>query len=147
MLIQWNPWRDLSRLEKDMLSFFDNGRVRQRAENGDAQKPPTWAPPVDVYEDEAKYVIVADVPGVEEKDLDIRVENNLLSIKGERKVEHGDGHTRTERVRGGFARSFTLPPTVDTEKVAAELKAGVLTLTLPKKAELQPRQIKVSTQS
>ena len=142
MLAYWNPWRDLSQLERDVVSYF--GRNNGRA-NG-ADKPVSWTPPVDIYEDAAKFVIVADLPGVEEKGLDIRIEKDVLVVRGERKVEGGEGYTRTERARGGFARSFTLPPTVDGEKVSAELKAGVLTLTLPKKDELKPRQIKVTAQ-
>ena len=145
MLVHWNPWRDLSQLERDVLSYFgrNNGRA---APSGDAEKPASWAPPVDIFEDETRFVIVADIPGVEEKDLDIRLEKDVLVVKGERKVEGGAGYTRTERVRGGFARRFTLPPTVDDEKVSAELKAGVLTLTLPKKDAARPRQIKVTAQ-
>jgi HSP20 family protein len=149
--VRLNPWTDLNRLERDVLSFFDN-RSKEFTKlrgNGDAHKPLTWQPAVDVYEDATRILLVADLPGLEEKDLEISLDNNVLTLKGERKpapAPDGDKdlYRRVERVQGAFARSFTLPPTVDGERIGAELKAGVLTLTLPKKAEAQPRHIKVS---
>ena len=143
MMIRWNPWSDIARLE----SFFDhrNERFGSLGQNGDAQAPqPTWTPAVDVYEDEAHLLLVADLPGVEDKDLSISVDKNVLTVRGDRKAaSRPEENRRVERVQGAFSRSFTLPPTVDTETIGAELKAGVLTLTLPKKQEAKPRQIKI----
>lgn len=152
-MLRWNPWTDLARAEQDLLQFFDarTGKLSPLAQNGDAARPVTWTPAVDVYEDEKKIVLTADLPGVEDKDLAISVEKNVLTVKGERRaespVEGKEGYRRLERVQGAFTRAFTLPQTVDAEHIAADLKAGVLTLTLPKKAEAQPRQIKVSVAS
>ena len=104
-------------------------------------------PPVDVYEDAQKLVLKLEVPGIEEKDLDVRVENNTLTVKGERRFEQEEKEEnfhRIERRYGSFYRAFTLPSTVDTEHVQANYNAGVLKLELKKKAEAQPKQIKVN---
>jgi HSP20 family protein len=107
----------------------------------------SFTPAVDVYEDEKKVVLKLDVPGIEEKDLDVNVEKNVLTIKGERKFageEKEENFHRIERRYGSFYRAFTLPTTVDTENVDASYNAGVLKLELTKKPEAQPRQIKVN---
>ena len=104
-------------------------------------------PAVDVYEDAQKIVLKLEVPGIEEKDLDIRVENHTLTVKGERKFEAEEKEQnfhRIERRYGSFFRAFTLPSTVDTENVKANYKAGVLKLELAKKPEAQPKQIKIN---
>jgi len=106
-----------------------------------------WSPAVDIFETEDDLVLKADVPEIELKDIDVRVENQTLSLSGERKFEKedsGKGYHRIERSYGQFTRTFTLPSTVDTEKVAAEYHNGVLTVKLPKKAAAKPRQIKVA---
>lgn len=105
-----------------------------------------WSPAVDIFETEDELVVKADVPEVELKDIDVRVENQTLTLSGERKFEEEDkakGYHRIERGYGQFTRSFSLPPTVDTEKVGAEYRNGVLTITLPKKAAAKPRQVKI----
>ena len=107
----------------------------------------TWAPAVDIYETENELVIKADLPDVNEKDLDIRVENNMLTVRGERKFEQKvkeENYLRIERSYGSFSRSFSLPNTVNTETIKAEYKNGALTIELPKRAEAKPRQVKVS---
>jgi HSP20 family protein len=144
----WDPWSDLARLQDDLGRWFD---VRARTPGGaEGLEKGTWAPPVDIYEDAERITLVADLPGVEQKSIDIRLENGLLSLRGERKATrpeagpgHRDGYQRVERVQGSFARSFTVPNLIDAEKILAAMKDGVLTLTLPKRAEAQPRQIKV----
>jgi HSP20 family protein len=139
MLVRWNPWSDFSRFDKELTALF--GR------NGEASRAGSWQPAVDVREDAQKIQIVADLPGVEEKDVEISVEKNVLTLKGERKTESQSdegGYHRYERVSGSFVRAFTLPTTVDAEKVSASMKAGVLTLTLPKKPEAQPQKIKIN---
>ena len=105
-----------------------------------------WSPAVDIFETEDELVLKADVPEVELKDIDVRVENQTLTLSGERKFEKEDttkGYHRIERAYGQFTRTFTLPSTVDTEQVAAEYHNGVLTVKLPKKAAAKPRQVKI----
>src|SRR2546422_3692494 len=103
-----------------------------------------WSPPVDIYETENELVLKADLPDVKLEDIEVRVENQTLTLKGERKFEESDGsYHRIERHYGTFVRSFTVPATVDAEKVKAEFKNGVLTVTLPKKEAAKPRQVKI----
>jgi HSP20 family protein len=107
----------------------------------------TWAPAVDIYETPNELVVKADLPDVSEKDIDVRVENNLLTIRGERKFEKSvseENFLRIERTYGSFSRSFSLPNTVNSEAIGAEYKNGVLTVTLPKREESKPRQVKVT---
>lgn len=107
----------------------------------------TWAPAVDIYETQNELVVKADLPDVNEKDIDVRVENNLLTIRGERKFEKSvseENFLRVERTYGSFSRSFSLPNTVNAESIGAEYKNGVLTVTLPKREEAKPRQVKVT---
>jgi HSP20 family protein len=109
-----------------------------------------WAPAVDIYETPNELVVKADLPDVNEKDIDIRIENNLLTIRGERKVEKSvseENFLRVERTYGSFSRSFSLPNTVNAEAIGADYKNGVLTVTLPKREESKPRQIKVNVTS
>src|SRR6266852_4225853 len=105
-----------------------------------------WSPSVDIYETENELVLRADLPDVKLEDIEVRVENQTLTLKGERKFEKDDsirGHHRIERAYGSFERSFTVPASVDSEKVAAEYKNGVLTVRLPKKEAAKPRQVKI----
>jgi HSP20 family protein len=107
----------------------------------------TWAPAVDIYEGENELVVKADLPDVKPEDLDIRVENNILTIRGERKFEKKadeKNYLRVERAYGSFARSFSLANTVNTEAIKADYKDGVLTLSIPKREEAKPKQIKVN---
>jgi len=107
----------------------------------------TWAPAVDIYETPNELVVKADLPEVDEKDIDVCVENNLLTIRGERKFEKSvseENFLRVERTYGSFSRSFSLPATVNAEAIAAEYKNGALTVTLPKREESKPRQVKVT---
>jgi len=106
-----------------------------------------WAPAVDIHENEHELVVKADLPGVDAKDLDIRVENNILTIRGERKFEkkvNEDSYLRVERAYGSFSRSFSLANTVNPDGIKADYQDGVLSLTFPKREEAKPKQIKVS---
>jgi HSP20 family protein len=106
-----------------------------------------WAPSVDIYETPNELVVKADLPEVNEKDIEVRVENNLLTIRGERKFDKSvseENFLRVERTYGAFSRSFSLPNTVNPEAIGAEYKNGVLTITLPKREESKPRQVKVA---
>jgi HSP20 family protein len=114
---------------------------------GEESNLTTWAPAVDIYESEQELVVKADLPDVDPKDLDIRVENNILTIRGERKFEKNvstENYLRVERAYGTFSRSFALANTVNTEAIQAEYQNGVLTLHIPKREEAKPKQIKVN---
>src|SRR5664279_2180606 len=109
----------------------------------------TWAPAVDIYETEQELVVKADIPEIKPEELDIRVENNILTIRGERKFEkkvNEDNYLRVERTYGSFARSFSLANTVNTEAIKADYNNGVLTLSIPKREESKPKQIKVNVE-
>lgn len=141
-ITRWDPFRNLSTLQDQVNRLFD-GSFPTRA---DESALTTWAPAVDVYETENELVIKADLPEINEKDLDVRVENNMLTIHGERKFEEKvkeENYLRVERTYGSFSRSFSLPNTVDPEKIHADYKNGVLTVELPKRAESKPKQVKV----
>jgi HSP20 family protein len=136
------PFEDVAVLQKRLNSIFND--LAKPAE--DPAVSATFVPAVDVYEDAERLVLKLEIPGVKSEDLDIRLENQTLSIKGERKFEQtekAENFHRIERRFGSFVRSFTLPQTVDTENVTASTDAGVLTVSLAKKAEAQSKQIKV----
>jgi HSP20 family protein len=140
---RWDPFREVVALQNRMNTLFGN----MNNENENPLTTASFVPAVDVYEDDKKVVLKLEVPGIEEKDLDVRVENHTLTVKGERKFEKEEKEEnfhRIERRYGSFYRAFTLPSTVDTENVAATYNAGVLKLELKKKAEAQPKQIKVN---
>ena len=116
-------------------------------QTGEESSLTAWSPAVDIYETEHKLVVKADLPEVDPKDLDIRVENNILTIRGERKFEKKvseENYLRVERAYGSFTRSFTLANTVNAEAIKADYQNGVLTLSIPKREEAKPKQIKVN---
>jgi len=140
-ITRWDPFREVASLQNRVNALF-----RDFSESESPLTTASFIPPVDIYEDDKKVVLKLEVPGMEEKDLDVSVENNTLTVKGERKFnkeEKEENFHRIERRYGSFYRAFTLPPTVDTESIAASYNAGVLTLELAKKPEAQPKQIKV----
>jgi HSP20 family protein len=144
-ITRWDPFREVVVLQNRVNSLFRDFSAGNTGE--DAVTTAAFVPPVDVYEDNQKVFLKLEVPGVEEKDLDIRVENHTLTVKGERKFENTEKEEnfhRIERRYGSFYRAFTLPSTVDTENVDAKYNAGVLKLELKKKPEAQPKQIKVN---
>jgi HSP20 family protein len=146
MLVHWSPLGEMSRFSQDLNRFFDDTFAAKPARRSDTVQS-LWTPAVDVVEDADKIEIRADLPGVRQEDLDIQIQKEVLTLRGQRQVAakaEGHRYARSERVFGAFVRSFALPPTVDGEKIGAELKDGVLTLTLPKRPEAQPRQIRVS---
>jgi len=143
-ITRWDPFRNISTLQDQINRAFESSLQVNRGDNGALT---TWAPAVDIYETENELVLKADIPDMNEKDLDIRVENNMLTIRGERKFEQKvkeDNYLRIERTYGSFSRSFGLPNTVNTEGIKAEYKNGVLTVELPKRAESKPKQVKVN---
>jgi HSP20 family protein len=142
-ITRWDPFREAVALQHRVNSLFRD--LNEGGENTVAAA--SFTPAVDIYEDTQKVVLKLEVPGIEEKDLDVRVENHTLTVKGERKFdaeEKEQNFHRIERRYGSFYRAFTLPSTVDTENVKANYTAGVLKLELAKKAEAQPKQIKIN---
>src|SRR5467141_525911 len=141
-LSRFEPFRGASTLQDQLNRVFNE--VFERA--GDESNLTSWAPAVDIFETEHELVVKADLPDVDPKDLDIRVENNILTIRGERKFESkvSEDKLRVERAYGSFSRSFSLANTVNSEAIKADYQNGVLTLTIPKREEAKPKQIKVS---
>jgi HSP20 family protein len=147
VLTRWEPFRELSTLQDRINRAF---RESYTGAEDDSLTTSSFAPAVDVYEDEHQVTLKIEVPGIDEKDIDVRVENNTLTVHGERKIEKEEkeeNYRRVERHYGTFTRTFTLPTTVDTENVAATYDKGVLKIALPKKAEAKPKQIKVNVSS
>lgn len=143
ILSRWEPFRGAATLQNQVNRLF--GTVLEGS--GEESNLTTWAPAVDIYETEHELVVKADLPEVDPKDLDIRVENNILTIRGERKFEkkvNEDNYLRVERAYGSFSRSFSLANTVNSEAIKADYVNGVLTLTIPKREEAKPKQIKVN---
>jgi HSP20 family protein len=141
-LTKYDPFHDWPDFPSGLRLFQDT--VNRMLSEPRSQRP--WTPAVDIFETENELVLKADVPEVDMKDIDIQIENGTLSLKGERKFEkeeHGKGYHRIERSFGSFARYFSIPDTVDTEKVQADYKSGVLTVTLPKKEVAKPKTVKV----
>src|SRR5438105_13823734 len=142
-LARWEPFRGATSLQDQVNRLLNDVFERQ----GEESSLTAWAPAVDIYETEHELVVKADLPEIDPKDLDIRVENNILTIRGERKFEkkvNEENYLRVERSYGSFARSFTLANTVNTEAIKAEYQNGVLTLRIPKREEAKPKQIKVN---
>jgi HSP20 family protein len=140
---RWEPFRGAGALEEHVNRLFGNVLERSVEESNLT----SWAPAVDIYETEHELVVKADLPEVDPKELDIRVENNLLTIRGERKFQkqvNEDNYLRVERAYGSFSRSFSLANTVHAEAIRADYQNGVLSLTIPKREEAKPKQIKVN---
>src|SRR5207253_4633923 len=141
-----DPFRDLLALQDQLFRTFGSA-YRGTGREDEQSMVATWSPLVDIFEDSEGITLKAELPEVEANDVEIQVEGNTLTLKGERKLEHEDkrdGYRRVERTYGAFSRTFTLPNTVDAEHITAESKDGVLRLFLPKKPETKPRQIKVT---
>jgi HSP20 family protein len=144
VLTRWEPFRELTALQSRMSRLFEEQYGGNREEVLTAG---AFVPPVDIYEDEHSIQLKLEVPGIEEKDLDVKVENNVLTVSGERKFEKEEkeeNFRRVERRYGSFIRTFTLPNTVNAEEVSADYTNGVLKIRLGKRAEAKPKQIKVN---
>src|SRR5271154_6413050 len=144
--IRWQPFRSGNTLQEHVNRLFEPTYGGRNSESALT----TWSPAVDIYETENELVLKADLPAIDEKDLDIRIENNTLTVRGERKFEkqvNEDNYLRVERSYGSFSRSFTLPNTINTEAIRAEYKNGVLTVQMPKRAESKPKQVKVNVET
>jgi HSP20 family protein len=149
-IVRWEPFRDLVSLQERMNRLFDESfrsRGTGAGQEDDWALGGSWAPAVDIYEQDGNIVLKAELPGVDPKDTELRVENNVLTLRGQRKFDHEvkkENYHRVERAYGAFTRSFTLPTVVDTEKIKAEYKDGVLRVVLPKREEAKPKQISIN---
>ena len=144
MIVRWNPLHEMNRIQREMNALFDS----RGASNTEDESPTTcdWRPSVDIYEDNERFVLWAELPGIDPSKVDLTVEDNRLMLRGERKlenVEKKENYHHIERMYGTFARTFTLPNTVDAGKISADYKYGLLTVSIPKKPEVMPKQISV----
>lgn len=139
-MTRFEPFRELARLQDEMSRYFDDRNVYRAGESVG------WTPACDIYEDEEGVTLSFDLAGVDAKDVDVRFENGVLTIRGERKLAHPEDRQRYHRLElsyGTFTRSFSLPGTVDAERIGAQARNGLLVVTLPKRAEAKPRAIQV----
>ena len=144
-IIRWDPFQELNLITNRMNRLFQD--TYGQGSTDESITTSAFVPPVDIYEDEHNITLKIEVPGIEQKDIDVRLENNTLAVRGERKFEKEEKEEnfhRVERRYGSFYRAFTLPNTVDTDSVKADYDNGLLKITLAKKAEAKPKQIKVN---
>jgi len=147
-IVRYDPFRDLRSLQDEVNRLFSTNLSRAFGDEGIARG--AWMPNVDIYENKDQIVLEAELPGMNREDFDLSIENNIITLRGERRFEKkddGDNYHRVERAYGTFTRSFTLPQTVSAETAAAEYKNGVLRVTLPKREEVKARRIEVSGES
>ncbi len=138
-LRRYEPWGLVNQLQREMNQMMSAG-------NNGSETVSDWAPAVDIKENEGSYILHADIPGVEPKDIRIDMEDGVLTVRGERHSdteEEGENYRRVERVRGTFFRRFSLPDTADAENISAKSNHGVLEVTIPKQAKVKPRRITV----
>jgi HSP20 family protein len=143
-IIRWDPFRDMVTLRDRMNRLFEDMST-PKGEQKDIM-PGAWAPSVDIYETENEVVLTAEIPGVDEKDVEIKVEDNNLTLRGERKFEKEtkeENYHRIERSYGSFFRSFALPSYIDQDRIEAEHENGGLKIRMPKRSELKPRKVKI----
>ena len=145
-LTRYEPWAALTRLQEDLNRLLE-GRWPTLGDEESRVVTSQWVPAVDIVEEPERFVLRADVPGVKPEDIEVTVENGMLTIKGERKEAHEErkeGYRRIERVHGTFYRRFSLPDTADLDRIEAKNRHGVLEIVIPKKQEMQPRRIAVA---
>lgn len=144
-IVRYDPFRDLRTLQEEVNRLFSTNLTRAFGDEGIGRG--AWAPSVDIYENKDQIVLEAELPGMKQDDFDLSIENNVITLRGERKFEktdEGDNYHRVERSYGSFTRSFTLPQTVTPEGATAEYNNGVLRVTLPKREETKARRIQVT---
>jgi HSP20 family protein len=142
-IVRYEPWAVVNRLHQSLDQFFN-----ETLSSPEASSSPSvaWVPRVDIHEEKDRFVVLADVPGVDPKDIDITAENGVLTVRGERRSQNREtdnGYERVERVSGTFLRRFTLPEGANTESIKARQTNGVLEVTIPKTPALQPRRIAI----
>jgi len=146
-LVRYEPWGLLNQLHGEIDRLFDN-RLQRYGDDREQLATSDWVPAVDIREEEDRYVIHADVPGVKPEDIEVHMEDGVLSIKGQRESEtkeEREGYKRVERVRGSFFRRFSLPDGANAEAISAKSVNGVLEIVIPKQAKVMPKRIKVET--
>ncbi len=142
-IVKYNPFRELRAMQEQMNRLLD---LAWNKEPSEELREGIWQPPVDIFEDAESLIIKAELPGIDQKDIDVRIEDNTLTLRGERRQDQEvrkENYHRIERYYGSFQRSFSLPATIDQEKIKATCDRGVLTIVLPKKEEIKPKQISV----
>jgi len=146
-LVKYQPWNSVDQIRKELSQFFGPGNDFDPSTTAPSNVVTSdWVPPVDVKETENEFILHADIPGVDPKDIDVHMENGLLTIKGQReseKTDEKDGYTRVERSYGSFYRRFSMPDTADAEKINAKCNNGVLKITIPKQEKVLARKINV----
>jgi len=145
-VVKWDPLRDLLSIQDRMNRLFEQTLSRSRAEEGITAS--TWSPAVDIYETPETIIMKADLPGLSREDIEIQIGDNTLTLRGERRFAKDvqqENYLRIERAYGAFQRNFTLPATVQQEKIRAIFRDGVLELTLPKAEEAKPKKIAIET--
>jgi len=145
-IVRYDPFRDLRTLQEEVNRLFSTNLTRAFGDDEGIGRG-AWAPSVDIYENKDQIVLEAELPGMKQEDFDLSIENNVITLRGERKFEktdETDNYHRVERSYGAFTRSFTLPQTVSAEGATAEYNNGVLRVTLPKREETKARRIQVS---
>ena len=145
-IVRYDPFRDLRTLQEEVNRLFSTNLTRAFGDDEGIARG-AWAPSVDIYENKDQIVLEAELPGMNQEDFDLSIENNVITLRGERKFEKADetdNYHRVERSYGAFTRSFTLPQTVSAEGAVAEYNNGVLRVTLPKREETKARRIQVS---
>jgi HSP20 family protein len=143
-LVRWNPFGDMSLLQNQMNRLFDTAL---QGWPGESNGTTSWIPAADIYESDDELVVNLDLPGVDPKTVDVRMENRVLSIRGERQFDeklNKENFHRVERSYGPFARSFTLSTPVNPDRIRADFKAGVLSITLPKAESAKPKRIQIA---
>ena len=144
-VVRWDPFRDLSTLQDRMNRLFDDAGRGWR--NDEPSATTSWSPSVDIFETEGEIVVKAELPGMDRKDIVLNLEKNVLTLKGERRFEKetkDDNYHRIERSYGSFSRAFSIPATVEEDKIRAEYKDGVLRIVLPKKEQAKAKQIRIA---
>ncbi|HEY0172885.1 MAG TPA: Hsp20/alpha crystallin family protein [Pyrinomonadaceae bacterium] len=147
-ITRYDPFRDLKSLQDEVNRLFSTNFTRSFGDEGIARG--AWTPNVDIFENKDEIVLEAELPGMNREDFELTIENNVLTLRGERRFEkrdEADNYHRVERAYGAFTRSFTLPQTVSAENAAAEYKNGVLRVTLRKREEVKARRIEVQGES
>src|SRR5215813_4878700 len=138
-LVKWDPFRELNLFPGSFVRLLDRDWEK-------AMSTTEWNPSVDIFETDSDVVVKVEAPGMNPKDFDVRIENNVLMLKGERKFEKEtkqENYHRVERAYGGFSRAFSIPATVEEEKIRADYKDGILKIGLPKKDQVKPKQIHI----
>jgi HSP20 family protein len=145
-VVRWDPFKDLNLLQERMNHLFEEANRGWRA--GEPSATTAWSPAVDIYETDSEIIVKAEIPGVDKKDIELSLEENVLTLKGERQFEKetkDENYHRIERAYGSFSRSFSIPAVVDEKKIEADYKEGVLTIRLPKTEKTKPKQIRIGS--